>query len=204
MKKLSFLLISVAFLFKSCGSFKKDLFKTGGKEEVIQNAITDFTNTSKLNKKDSVFDVSFQDTLYRMVLRRINKQNGEWLVGEPYSEIKSVSISAASMKMLITEDVKVGSKGKLASRYIEKNGNLFYWWDDDFPLTEETLAIFNKYNLLQNDEGGWIKFPDIIGNNSLEAVDYFFCRNDISNYKKIRTKKAIGYYDAPNLECDTQ
>lgn len=204
MKKQSLLLISIAFLFESCGSFKKELFKTGGKEEVIQNAIIDFTNTSKLYRKDSVFDVSFQDTLYRMELRKINDQNAEWIVGEPYKEIEAVSISAASIKMLLTEDVKVGSKGKLASRYIEKNGNLFYWWDDDFPLTEETLAVFHKYNLLQDDESGWVKFPDIISNNSLEAVDYFFCRNDLSKYKKIRTKKAIGYYDVPNLECDTQ
>lgn len=204
MKKQTLLLISIAFLFESCGSFKKELFKTGGKEEAIQNAIIDFTNTSKLYRKNSVFDVSFQDTLYRMVLRRINEQNAEWIVGEPYNEIKSVSISAASIKMLLTEDVKEGSKGKLASRYIEKNGNLFYWWDDDFPLTEETLAILHKYNLLQNNEGSWEEFPDIISNNSLEAVDYFFCRNDLSKYKKIRTKKAIGYYDAPNLECETQ
>jgi len=196
---ISILLLTTFFLMESCGSFKKELFQTGGKEEAIKNAILDFSNTSSLYKKDTVFSVSFQDPLYRMVLERIDDGNSEWVEGKPYKGVIGISISADENKIFLPKDAKVGSKGKLPSRYVEKEGKLFYWWDDNYPLKEEALAIFHKYNILQPDK---ISALDFSINDAQKGLHYFFCKNDLSAYKKVTTNKALGYYDAPTLNCN--
>lgn len=99
----------------------------------------------------------------------------------------------------MTKEAVLGSKGRLPSRYIEKNGKLFFWWDDDYSLTENTLAVFNKYNLLQGDKNGTIKVPDSIIDDAEKAAHYYFCKEDLSKYKRVITNKGVGYYDAPNL-----
>lgn len=199
-------LILVILLFECCASFKgtsfkKELSQTGDRNDAIQNAIMDFTNNRSLYKKDSVFFISFFDTLHKMVLEKIDDRNYRWIKGEIYEEIVAVSIAASYNQFLLTADTKVGSKGKLPTRYIEKNGKLFFWWDNEYPLTEKTLAVFSKYNLLQDDEGGIIKFPDFIIDDAQKGADYYFCKNNLTKYKKVITNIGIGYYDIPNLKC---
>jgi hypothetical protein len=204
MKIVIKLIITVIALtsLESCVTFKDNLAQTGGQEKQIQNAILDFSNTTRLFKKDSVFSVSFDDTLYRMTLNKVSDGNSTWIKGKPYKGIKTVNILGTYNKFLLTDSTKVGSKGYLPSRYVEKNGKLFYWWDDDYPITEETLAVLKKYNLLQDNDGGWRIIPDISVDDSKKGADYYFCQNDLTNYKKVITNKAIGYYDAPKLNCN--
>ncbi|MBZ9730540.1 hypothetical protein LB467_12670 [Salegentibacter sp. JZCK2] len=203
-KILKFLLGVIALVsLKGCVTFKDNLVQDGGREEFIHNAILDFSNSTRLFKKDSVFSVSFDDTLYRMSLHKISDGNSAWIKGKPYVGIKTVNIIGTYNKMLLTDSTKVGSKGYLPSRYVEKDGKLFYWWDNDYPLTEETLAVFEKYNILQDDAGGWLKFPDMSTDDAKKGADYYFCENDLTNYKKVITNIAIGYYDAPKLNCNS-
>ncbi len=182
--RIIFILTTVSVLaLQSCGSFKNELAQSGDKETVIRNAILDFSSTSKLYKRDTVFSVK--------VLELTN--NDELLV---------VRISKNNMKMLLTDSTKVGSKGvKIPTRYIEKNSKLFFWWDNDSPLTEEALAVFDKYNLLQDNEDGWVKFPDFTIDDAQKGVHYYFCKINLAKYKKVTTSKGIGYYDAPSLNC---
>ena len=191
-------------LLGSCGAFKKDLAKTGGQKEAIRNAILDFSNTSGLYKKDTVFSVSFLGPLYRMVLEETNDGNGKWVVGEPYRGIVAVSIGADYSKMLLTDSTKVGNKGvKIPTRYIEKDGKLFYWWDDDYALTQETLDVLDKYDLLLKDDmDGVVEFYDFATDDAQKGVHYYFCENNLTKYKKETTNKAIGYYDAPDMDCN--
>jgi len=190
----------------SCGAFKKELAQTGEQKEAIKNAILDFSNTSRLYKKDTVFSVSFQDPLYRMVLKETNDGNGKWVEGEPHKGVVSVSIGADYSKMLLTDSVKVGNKGvKIPTRYIEKDGKLFYWWDDDYALTQETLDVLGKYDLLLKDDmNGVVEFYDFAINDAQKGVHYYFCKNNLLKYKKVTTHKAIGYYDAPSINCSSQ
>ena len=178
-KKVLTVLMAI-FFFESCASFKNELVQTGGRTEAIKNAILDFSNMNKLYKRDTVFSVQTE---------------------EMSNEVLIVSIGKNNMKILLNEDIKIGSKGMLPSKYFEKEGKLFFWWDNDYPLTEETLAVFNKYDLLQDDEGGKITFPDFIIDDSQKSAHYYFCKNDLSIYKKVITNKGLGYYDAPNLKC---
>ncbi|HUX53918.1 MAG TPA: hypothetical protein VMV56_05870 [Williamwhitmania sp.] len=194
--------ISILLLFVNCASFKgRALIQTGGKNEAIQNAILDFSNSSKLYKADSVFSVLFLDTVRRMVLSKLDDGSYKWIIGRAYKGIIAVSISASHNRFLYTADTKVGSKGKLPSRYVEKSGKLFFWWDDNYALTEEVLDVFRRYELLQDDEGGTIKFLDSRINDAQKATDYYFCKKDLTNYKKVTTNKAIGYYEPPKLSC---
>lgn len=194
------------FLLGSCISFKynsfnKELIQTGSGNEAIHNAILDFSHIGKLYIKDSVFSVSFLDTLYRKVLIKSN-DGYKWINGEINEGTIAVSIIASYNKFLLTAETKAGGRGKLPSRYVEKDGKLFFWWDNNYPLTEETLAVFNKYHLLQDDEGGKIKFPEFEIDDSRKGVDYYFCRNNLTKYKKVIASKAIGYYEPPKLGCE--
>jgi hypothetical protein len=181
---IRFLIIHLMLvLFVGCASFKTGLIQTGGADEMIQNAILDFSNATRLYKKDTVFSVS--------VLEIVDK--------DPIV----VRIGSNTMNLLLTEETKVGSKGgKLPSRFIEKDGKLFFWWDDDYPLTEEALAVYEKYDLLQDDEGGVITVPEFTINDAQKAAHYYFCKNDPSKYKRVITNIGVGYYDPPTLKCD--
>lgn len=203
MKANYLFLLSLVLLIGSCATFKEKLVKQGGTNQAIQNAILDFSNTSSLYKKDSVFSVLAYEPLYRMILEQTKDGNGSWKKGKPYKGILAVSISASYNKILLTDKAKIGSKGvKMPTRYIINNGKLFYWWDDNYPLTQEALMVFKKYNLLvKNDLDGVAEFYDFELNDAQKGAHYYFCNNNLSNYKKIISNRGIGFYDAPNLKC---
>jgi len=204
MKLNNLFLLSLILLLGSCGTFKKELAQKGGQKEVAQNAILDFSNTSGLYKKDSVFSVWVHEPLYKMLLEETNDGNGRWIEGKPYQGMIAVSVGANYNKILLTDSTKVGYKGvKIPTRYVEKDNKLFYWWDEDYPLTQETLTVFKKYNLLvENDLDGVIEYYDFKIDDAQKGVHYYFCKNDLTNYKKVTTNKGIGFYDAPTLNCN--
>lgn len=168
---------------EGCVSFKKGLIHSGGIDDAIQNAILDFSNTANLYKKDSVFSVS--------VLEIVNQ--------DPLV----VRIGKSTTKLLFTKETKIGCIDcKIPTRFIEKNDKIFFWWDKDYPLTKEALDAYAKYNLLQDDEGGIITVPDFVVDESQKAVHYYFCKTNLSKYKKVITSKGVGYYEPPKLKCE--
>lgn len=179
------------------------MISTGWVNEAITNAILDFSNSSRFYNQNKIFSVRAHDTLHRMALVNTNENLDSWVKGEIQEGILSVSIipRPKENKLLLTAETIVGSKGKLPSRFIEINEKLFFWWDDDFPLSQAALDVYSKYDLLQDDEGGIIQLPDFIIDDSQKAVDYYFCKNNLLKYKKVTTKIAMGYYDIPKLEC---
>ncbi len=209
MKLKYFIIVTIIFiLLESCGALKKEFAQNGGRKEAIKNAIVDFSNKSRLYKKDSVFSVWSHDPLYRMVLKQVNDGNitHRWIKGKPYEGIIAVSISSSYRKILLTDKAIIGEKDiGIPTRFIEKDGKLFYWWDEDYPLTQEALTVFKKYNLLtENNIDGVIEFYDFKIDDSQKGVDYYFCKSDLTKYKKVTTNKAIGYYDLPTLDCSLQ
>jgi hypothetical protein len=184
MKKWNIIiLIAIAVFFESCNSSKSAFVKSGdSQDDAIRIAIIDFAKNRKLFEKDSVFSVEL-----------IGIANND--------ELMVVRIGKNNRKLLLTKDTKIGSKGKLPSRHFEKDGRLFYWWDDNYGLTENTLAAFNKYHLLQDDKNGTITIPDFITEDTKRAAHYYFCKSDVSRYKRIITNKGIGYYESPSVNC---
>ncbi|MBA3985242.1 MAG: hypothetical protein H0X63_01370 [Flavobacteriales bacterium] len=181
------------------------MIQRGDQQEAIQNAILDFSNTSGLYKKDSVFSVSYHDPFYKMTLEKNDNGDERWIESELYEGIVAVSISADYNKMLQTDNIKVNNiNAKFPTRYIERDGKLFYWRDGDYPLTQEVLNVFKRYNLLLEDDlDGVMEFYDFTTNDAQKGIDYFFCKNNLVKYKKTTTNKGIGYYDAPALKCST-
>jgi hypothetical protein len=175
------LLYLILLAIGGCATFRDELFQTGDRNEVILNAILDYSKTTSLYKRDSVFSVK---------------------TGEIDNDILIVRIGKNNMKLLLTDSIVVGAKGKFPSRYIEKDGKLFFWWDDNVPLTEDMLAVLYRYSQIQDDDDGLIQFPDFVINESLKAAHYYFCKNDLTVYKKVITNKGVGYYSPPNLKCD--
>jgi hypothetical protein len=189
-------------LLWNCSTFKQHLAHSGGPNEAIMNAILDYSKTSKSFKTDSAFNVSYIDTVCRMVLRKVDDVNYKWERGTVQEGLQAVSISSNLNRFLITPTTFIGSTGKLPSRYFESDGKIFVWRDDSYPLTEETLGILQKYNLLQSDSSGLLTVPDFITNDAQKGTHYYFCTSDLAKYKKTITSKGIGFYDPPVLKCN--
>ncbi len=173
------------------------MIKTGEnmKEAAIHNAILDFSEKCSLFHKDSVFSVSFKDSLYSLVLKQTDERNFHWVKDRFYEGVVTVSIVAyPNYQFYFSEE----TKEKLPSRFAIKDGKMFYWWDDNYPVTEEMLDVLWKYNLLQEE----LLIPEFSTNDSQKSADYYFCKNDLTKYKRVITSRGIGLYDPPNLNCN--
>jgi len=208
MKTQNIIFLLIILLLFGCSSVRKAMIQTGEniQETAIHNAILDFSTNCSLYKKDSIFEVSFQDTLYTYALKQVDERNFSWERDKLYEDIVTVGISAHRIcveceeyglkfndRFLYTAETTVGSKGKLPSRHIIKDGKLFFWWDDDYPLTEEMFAILWKYDLLFDDTEGLVGFPQF-STGKQKGATYYFCRNDLSKYKRVVTNVGLGYY----------
>ena len=131
-------------------------------------------------KKDTVFSIWIEESL-----------NQNKLI---------VGIGKAGVRVLVNADRKITTGGSIPSQYEEQEGKLFYWWDDEKDLTEEILDVLEKYNVLQDDDGGAIAFPDIEFDDRQKGARYYFCKNDLRKYKKVTTNK--GVYPPPKLDCN--
>lgn len=171
------------FLLGSCAvnKWQNTLIQKGNMNDAVNNAITDFVHTSKWSKKDSIFTVTITD---------INEEN------------VNVTIAIAD------DDVYPNSKNKVGTydhtfptRYIVKNGKLFYWNDTTQFITQDIISILEKYNHI---DYRWSELPEIIGgvhNDGAEGVVYYFCKNDLTNYKKSGVSNIRKHYKTPILKC---
>lgn len=194
-----FLIIIISCLLSGCKSSivipQKETYQT---EDFINVAISDFVSKCSLFKKDSVFKVSVEDTLVKLSFQ---SEQSRWVLDTVYQNVLVVEIlGLMDTKEWYFSDAVIGSKGERPSRYAIVKGKLFFWEDDDYPLTEEILSVFKRYNILtEMMERGAL--PDNPINDAAKAADYYFCRNDVSNYKRVVTHVATGYYEPPKLKC---
>lgn len=197
-KKIIFVLGVCALLF-GCGTFKEGLVEKGNSEEAISNAILDFSNTSRLYSKNNVFSVTIHNPLHRMVLDSTEEGNG-WIKGESYNGIVVISFFPTKRK-IVSENITL-NEVKTGFDFYEKNGKLFYWDNPNKTLTEESISFLKKYDLvIRNDEEIMVEFFKSGSTNNTKSVDYYFCENNISVYRKITSEIATGHYDPPLPNC---
>jgi hypothetical protein len=196
------LLIAIMAMPLGCRPVKKALKQGLITNDPIQIAILDFSKTCRLYRQDSVFHVSITDTVWRLALKQYSNREYKWVNDYKYDDITAISILGTNNQFLLTAKVKIGGTHQIPSRFIEKNGKLFYWYDDNYPLTAEVIAVFKKYHLFQDDQGGLIQFAQKVTDDSKKGIDYYFCRSDPTIYKKVISNKPLGYYDAPLLKCN--
>ena len=168
-------------------------------EFAIYEAITDFADNCRLFKQDSIFYVYVEDTSRYVTLQR-DQGTLKWVCDSVYTNLLMVGISGERDKMGYYSDAVIGSKGKLPSRYVIVKGKLFYWDDDDYPLTEETLSVLKKYNVLTDMIYDGM-LPEFLIDDAQKGAHYYFCKNNLLKYKRIITSKAAGYYRPPKLKC---
>jgi hypothetical protein len=189
-------MIDCSFLKPPLTPTRENLQRENLQETVINNAISDFLIYNDFFKRDSVFKVNFKDSIFYESVNERNskaKSTHERKQDLLYDEIISVEIAACYYQHYYSE----GSKGTLPSMYVVKDGKLFYWWDENYPVTEEIISILRKYNLLQTD----LIIPDFSTNDDHKRKHYYFCKNDLSIYKRVITKVSLGNYKPPQLKC---
>jgi hypothetical protein len=183
MKTIIYILsLHLALTPNSCQNTKNIVAKKQSSIDAIEIALADFPINKRLYKKDSVFSIQL-----------VGLRNNENII--------VVRISKNSSKLLFNKSATVGSRGKLPSRFVERDNKLFFWWDDNYQLTDTAIKVYSKYNLLQDDQNGAIHVADFEINERQKSAHYYFCKSDLSHFKKVITSRGIGYYKAPNLKC---
>jgi hypothetical protein len=172
MRLFILLLCLIGFLNVNSQSNSNDLYETA-----IKNILLDFSKT-KIYKKGKVFDlkISYLDNELIYISFLENEEN-KYL----YSISKPIEDNI------------------LPSSYIEKDGKLFIWWDKTLKVSQDMFDILKKYNMLKDDDGGWIAILDPIMDDNKKGVNYFICKNDFKIYKRIITNK--GSIETPKLKC---
>lgn len=180
--------------------FIQNLNESPQKNEIIQYAINDFSKTSKLYKKNKSFSVTFHDTITS--LSQIQKEDGIFYpqTDKVYYNISGVSITPIDYIFFLPPEPIIGDK-RLPNNFFEIEGKLFYWHNKEDSLSQESLDLIKKYNLIQFNENGLVIYPDLSTDDSQKAVDYYFCKNNFKIFKKVISKIGIGYYTPPKLNC---
>ena len=163
-------------VFSSCNSWKSTIKSDGGYEIAITNAIIDFSHKSSLAKNNSTFVVD---------IKEINDET-IW-----------VGLLGSVGKFIITKD---GKRSRLPNRYLEYEKKLFYWNDKNFESNEKIIYKLNDYNLI--DSVATVAHAEFIIDDAKKGAQYYFCKRNLKNYKKVITNKEMGDYKVPKLNCD--
>jgi predicted transcriptional regulator len=146
--------------------------------DVVLYSINDFIkNYTSLVKHDNVFYISkdIQPNFYR------------------------ITITGSENKYLYNPN-KLPNENKFPNNYVEINKKLFIWYDEEKEIDEETIKIFMKYNLLVDNKNDSINFLDVIIDDSKKGVSYYMCKNNIANFKKIKSNWVKKSH--PKLSCN--
>lgn len=157
--KIRFLIYLIPFLFSySCLAQKNGFSSTGDYKTAINNAIIDFMKMSSLQKKDNVFNISFK---------------------ELNSGIIAVGIIGSHNKFYIDGNKPLT---RMPTNYIEVNNKLFYWYDAN-EKDNNIIDKLKEYNLIEYDS----EIFEYVVDDKKEGVNYYFCKNNLKNYKKQKT-----------------
>lgn len=171
-----------------------------GYDQARQTAIQDFSKT-KLYKEDSVFFVTLYDTLHKIEYDKTDAHHWKPFLAKTYSELIVFEILGYPEKYFLdtTKDL-IHQKG-IPHGFFEKNGKIFLWWDKHHTLTDSTIKTLDKYHLIVRGRGD--DYFKIIGgtDDSKRGTDYYFCRSNLSVYKKKIAQVATEYRDPPNIRC---
>lgn len=167
----------VVILFIQCKTIEVQN-KNGDINDAILNSIYDFINDHKsLTKNDRVFYVGNE---------RIN-------------DYYLITISRTLSKHLYNPSRKP-SDNILPSNFYEVNNKLFIWWDDQKEVDETTIQTYLSYDLLIDNQNDTIVTLDVVLDDKTKGVSYYICKNDLSNYKKIKSSYVKNSH--PKLKCN--
>lgn len=168
-------------LFTNCSTWKQSMISKGNANDAINNAITDFIHTSKLYKQDTVFNL------------KITNKDSELIVG----------IMGKINKLFIKSNNKIGTNSDptFPTNFVIKNGKLFLWYDPNKTISRELRSVLIQYNHL---DSVWMKeydIPPYVVDDGKKGVLYYFCKTNLSIYKKTASNTIRRHYKIPKLDC---
>lgn len=186
MKLFSYkLFIGLIILSFCCSAIKDSDNNANLRNEAIIIAIEDFLDNCSLQKTDNAFEAN------------VYIENDDILV---------LGISGTyGFKIYPSSKDTIGAETRIfPSHYIERNNKLIYYWVDSINvLTEEIVKVLAKYNQIDSSYVNYENaYPDYLLDESIKGADYYFCKNDLSIYKRVVTRIAMGWYDPPKLNCN--
>jgi hypothetical protein len=178
--KLLFLLLFF-LLFASCSTWRGALVSNGNLDDAINNTIADFLHTTKQRKTDTIFGI------------KITNINEKIVIG----------IGKADNKIYPRKENEIGTFDKVfPTRYTIKNGLLFYWSDTTQAITQEIISVLEEYNHIVFNWQDEYNLPPLVINDEAEGFVYYFCKNNLKNYKKKKANNLGQRYIIPKLICD--
>jgi hypothetical protein len=199
----------------------------GNENDAIKNAVFDFIHTeNKLLKDDKVFlihttdvenniGISIMGDPYKisLIVDFIDSIENNMVVciGEYNSFLFIDTIDNDTILRMTDDDyhpILWLNKDKVSISYrafptnlIETNGKLFFWHDKTKSVTDTIINTLYKYNFVDTMIVNEYIPSSTINNAAKKGADYYFCRNDLSKYRKVITNNTIGYYKPPKLKC---
>lgn len=178
------LLFIISYFFVSCATSKweSNIKSIGSVDVAIENCITDFLNTSKLIKSDSIFSVSLVE----------NNQ-----------DILIVGIAVPSDIIRPSYKNKVGTYNDLfPTKFLIKENILFYWNDSTVAISQEILNTLERYNHIDFSRTE-LQYEMITGvhDDGVKGMVYYICKDDYKNYKKTGISNIVKHYKTPSIKC---
>lgn len=218
------------FLLLLCGCTtlkKENMVVYGSENDAINNAIFDFIHTEKrLLKDDNTFLVSARNVEGKIVLTIIGDPNKISLIADfddrikrntvaRYDEYKSVSVidtisndtifcitsNNDHQSLWINKDKVSYSYRAFPTMFVEADGKRFFWYDKTKNVTEAIINTLYRYNSVDTMiVNAYI--PEHSINDAKKGVVYYFCENNLRNYKKTGSNTLTKYYKPPKLKCN--
>ncbi len=171
--------IIIILILGGCSSWKNMLVSSGNTNDAIQNAIINFLYSEKnLANEDSVFSVYVEN---------IN------------SDILGVGISRYSKSTVFTKNEIDYDYSSFPTKYYESKDKLFFWKDSTTNISQEIIT--KLYSMNKVDTAIYLKLfhPMHYHNEFQKELVYYFCRQNLLQYKKTFSNKSIK--DNPKMKC---
>jgi hypothetical protein len=175
-----YLIIFPLLVLVSCNATRKSIQAySGEKKQAARIAIADFLNTSQLSYPDNVFMLTFMDIK-------------EGILG--------VDIYGVTTKEWAVKDGDAITTNGFPTNYIEQNDKLFYWEDSTKSVSQEMITMLKKYNWIDTAIRN-VYIPMKTIDETKKGEDYYFCKCNLNEYKKVSTSISMGHYEPPKLKC---
>ncbi len=204
---IKYLIIGLLFIAGCRVQYIEGLEATGGKEVAIRNSILDFTHIKKLYESDNVFSIIYYDTLVTLKTAEVGDgYNVISVEDKVYDNIIALGIAAYYGRFPLFDSLGVDRRDHLPSRFYKVDEKIFYWYDDNYTATDsniEQLLRFNIAEYIYDEKDQYL--DEIRFSKAGKSATYYFCRNDLTIYKRVITKfgeSELRYVEPPNLNCE--
>ena len=113
------------------------------------------------------------------------------------NDIVYIGINETNFKVLASEN-----ELKKMPECLEINNSLFIqgWKSKNFNA-RHSITLLKKYGVLLEDADENFFSYNVEVDDTRKELAIYFCKNNKSIFKKVKSNIAVGYYDIPKLKC---